>query len=392
MTGNRMLEGIRVIDMSGVVFGPYATFMLAELGAEVIKVEGPGGDQMRHLGKPARTKGMSPTFVTVNQGKKSVVLDLKSEGDREMMRDLLRTADIFIHNVRGDAIRRLKLDYENVKLLNPDLIYVHCVGFGSDGPYSGLPAYDDVIQAASGATSLSQRVSGGPPTYLPSLIGDKVSGLYAANAALAAVIHRLRTGEGQLVEVPMFEAFTQFMLLEHLGGKLFDPPNAPVCYARQVDPDRQPFPTANGFISIVPYVDAAWPKLFQLLGDAGILEFEEMTTASGRYKNIDRLYREVARLTPQKTTEEWMALLKAADIPAMIARDIDDILDDPHLSVTGYFQRLEHPSEGGYYATSRPVRYQAWPDRIRSPAPLLGEHNDEVLRDLSAAKQVSDAL
>jgi len=382
VNGGAMLEGVRVVDLSGVVFGPYATFLLAELGAEVIKVEGPGGDQMRHLGKPARTKGMSPTFVTVNQGKKSVMLDLKTESDRAHMRGLLETADIFIHNVRDDAIRRLGLDYESVKPLKADLIYIHCVGFGSDGPYAGLQAYDDVIQAASGATSLSQRVSGGAPTYIPSLIGDKVSGLYAANAALAAYIHRLRTGEGQFVEVPMFEAFSQFVLLEHLGGKLFDPPNAPACYPRQVDPDRQPFPTSDGHISIVPYIDAAWLKLFQVLGDATILTEQDMATPLGRWQNIDRLYREVARLTPRKTSAEWMALLKEADIPAMIARDVDDIFDDPHLMATGFFRRVEHPTEGGYYATGRPVRYHSWPDRTRTPAPLLGQHTAEVLHAL----------
>lgn len=385
MTGRSMLDGYRIVDMSGVVFGPYATLLLSELGAEVIKVEGPGGDQMRHMGKPARSKGMSPTFMTVNQGKKAVMLDLKLPSDRAIMSDLLSTADVFIHNVRQEGIRRLGFDYASVRRLKSDIIYVHCVGFGSDGPYAGLQAYDDVIQAASGATSLAPRVDGGNPRYIPSLIGDKVSGLYAANATLAAVIHHLRSGEGQYVEVPMFEAFTQFMLLEHLGGKLFDPPNAPVCYPRQIDPARQPFPTRDGFISIVPYVDPAWPKLFAILGDTHILEAAPFTTTLGRWQNIDALYREVARLTPARTTADWLALFRDADIPAMRATDMDDILDDPHLISTGYFRTVAHPSEGNYVSTGRAVRYSAWPDCGRSPAPSLGEHSEEIFRALYEA-------
>ena len=372
-----MLNGVKVVDLTSVVFGPYATFLLAELGAEVIKVEPPQGDQMRHLGKPAKTRGMSPTFVTINQGKKSVMLDLKQEEGRNRMLDLIAGADIFIHNVRKEPIERLSLTFEDAVKVNPEIIYMHCVGFGSKGAYAGLQAYDDVIQAASGATSLSHRVDGGPPRYIPSLIGDKVSGLYAVKAALAAYIHKLRTGEGQYVEVPMFEAFTQFMMLEHLGGKVFDPPNAPACYPRQVDPNRQPFPTKDGHISIVPYTDSAWEKVFGVLGYPELLELDQFSSPKSRFNNIDKLYQEIAKITPQHSTQHWLTSFHSAGIPAMIARDVDDIFEDPHLNDVSFFERLEHPSEGGYFAMRRAVHYENFPERERKPAPLLGEHNDE---------------
>ncbi len=222
-----MLEGVRILDLTGVVFGPYATQILADLGAEVIKVEAPGGgDQYRWTAKAARTPGMSPGFLALNRGKQSVVLDLKNPDDLAVLRALIPTADVFILNVRGAAAERLGLDYPSVAALNPGIIYAHCVGFGQDGPYAGLQAYDDVIQAATGTTSLLSRVDGNPAArYLPSLVADKVAGLHAAYAVLAAIVHKLRTGRGQTVEIPMLETFTSFMMVEHLGGQSFDPPN-----------------------------------------------------------------------------------------------------------------------------------------------------------------------
>ncbi|MEM6828754.1 MAG: CoA transferase, partial [Pseudomonadota bacterium] len=252
--GRPMLEGVRIVDMTSVVFGPYATQILADFGAEVIKIEAPGGDVYRYSARPAKTKGMAPGFHALNRGKKSVGLDLKNSEDAQTLRDMLSEADVFIHNVREAAIEKLGFGYDAVKALAPDIVYVHCVGFGSDGPYAGLQAYDDVIQAASGATTLLPRVDGdGRPRYLPSLIADKVAGLHAAYATLAAIIHTLRTGRGQFVEVPMFESFASFMMKEHLDAKTFDPPNGDAGYGRQVDPDRQPFQTSDGWISIVPY-------------------------------------------------------------------------------------------------------------------------------------------
>jgi len=382
-TAPRMLEGIRVIDLTSVVFGPYATQILADLGADVIKVEPPMGDAFRYSAKPAHTMGMSPSFLALNRGKRSIALDLKAAADIATMRDLLKTADVFIHNVREKAIDRLGFDYEAIKAIKPDIIYVHCVGFGSDGPYADLQAYDDVIQAATGTTTLAPRVDGDPrPRYIPSLIADKVAGLHGAQAVLAAVIHRLRTGEGQRVEVPMFEAFAHFMLQEHLGGITFDPPVGPVGYARQLDPNRQPFPTADGYISIVPYTDAGVVQLFTVLDGAAVLQEERFSTGPNRVANATALYGEIARLTPARTTADWLARLSAARLPAMAVRDLADILEDPHLSQTGFFERKIHPTEGAYHQMRAPIRYGAYADHDPCPAPLVGQDGDAVRAEL----------
>jgi crotonobetainyl-CoA:carnitine CoA-transferase CaiB-like acyl-CoA transferase len=381
--GRAMLTGIKVLDLTSVVFGPYATHILSDLGAEVTKVEAPGtGDIARYLGMPARTLGMSPTFFSINGGKRSVVLDLKNADDRAQMDRLIAETDVFVLNVRGKAAEKLGLDYASVRARNPAVVYVHCVGFGEEGPYAGQPAYDDVIQAATGTTSLLSRVDGNPKArYFPSLIADKVSGLHAAYATLAGIVHKLRTGEGQHIEVPMFEAFAQFMLVEHLGGLTFDPPNAPACYYRQIDPDRQPFPTKDGYISLVPYTEAAWPALFALLGAPEAMDDERFSTREGRIAHIGELYRKLAELTPRYTSAQLEAMCAQADIPARPARDIADIRADPHLQATGFFTRREHPTEGAFFEMKHPVKFGAWPARPRGMPPLLGEHDEQVRRD-----------
>jgi len=383
MTGQPMLEGVRIIDMTSVVFGPYTTQILAELGAEVIKVEPPEGDSFRLSGKPAQTKGMSPGHLNLNKGKRSIILDLKTESDRDVMNGLIAGADMFIHNVRLDAIDRLGFGPETVRAQQPDIIYIHCVGFGSGGPYSGLQAYDDVIQAASGTATLAGRVDGtGKARYLPSLIADKVAGLTGAQAALAAYIHKLRTGQGQFVEVPMFESFTQFMLLEHLAGLTFDPPNAPVCYSRQIDPDRQPFPTADGAISIVPYTVQSWTVVFDVLGDPEFLKLPDFETPALQFRNQARLYQRTAEITPSRTSAEWVSLFTQARIPCMPVRDIGDVLADPHLQATGFFSRELHPSEGAYVRMRSPVIYDGYPARAPRPAPLPGQQGEEIREEV----------
>jgi crotonobetainyl-CoA:carnitine CoA-transferase CaiB-like acyl-CoA transferase len=376
--GKPMLEGVRIVDMTSVVFGPYATQILADHGAEVIKIEPPTGDVYRHSAKPAATRGMAPGFIALNRGKRSLVLDLKQEADAARLREMLGEADIFIHNVRAEAIARLGFDYGAVSALNRDIIYVHCVGFGSDGPYAGLQAYDDVIQAATGTTSLLPRVDGDPrPRYFPSLIADKVAGLHAGYATLAAIVHRLRTGEGQHVEVPMFESFASFMLKEHLDAKTFDPPNGDAAYARQIDPDRQPFETSDGWISIVPYVPQHFPMVVGLLGDPEMAREERFQDVRGILKAGSELYRRIGELTKAKSTQECIAILREANIPCMPAVDLDDVIDDKHLRASGFFQRSEHPSEGQLFQMRDPVRYGGWEAGEPGHAPLLGEANED---------------
>jgi crotonobetainyl-CoA:carnitine CoA-transferase CaiB-like acyl-CoA transferase len=378
-----MLSGIRIVDLTSVVFGPYATQILADLGADVVKVEAPDGDPFRVSAKPAKSRGMSPGYLALNRGKRSIVLDLKQPEDLAVMQALLADADVFIHNVRDEAIRKLRLDYAEVQSIKPDIVYVHCVGFGSGGAYAGLQAYDDVIQAATGAATLSSRVDGGSaPRYIPSLIADKVAGLHAAYGVLAAIIHRLRTGEGQRVEVPMFEAFADFILKEHLAGLTFDPPNAPVCYPRQIDRDRQPFPTADSYISIVPYTDHSWSKVFEVLGDPGFLDDPQFATPMLRFRNIGLLYQGVAARTPARTTEAWARAFHAASIPAMAVRDIGEIRDDPHLRGVNFFEHVLHPTEGQMVQMKQPVSFSAASPEPCAPAPITGQHTAEIKGEL----------
>ena len=377
------LSRIRVADLTSVVFGPYCTQILADLGADVIKVESAEGDIARTIGNAPQGESMGPVHLRLNRGKRSVSWDLKSAQGIEALRRLLRTSDVFIHNVRPDAIGRLGLDYEQVRQLRPDIIYVRCTGFGSGGPYAGLQAYDDVIQAASGAASLMPRVDGNPePRFIPMLYADKVSGLHAAYATLAAVIHRLQTGQGQCVEVPMFEAIASFNMLEHLCNQTFVPHTGTWGYPRQLDPNRQPMRTRDGYIVLAPYVDERWVRLFEVLGHPEVLQEPLFVDKASRRRNTSQMYQRAAAFMPQRSTAEWLSLLRAADIPAMQVNTIGDLLHDPHLRAGDLLRVREHPSQGPYTEVSSPIRFSAFEGAPGRHAPAIGEHNDEVAREL----------
>jgi crotonobetainyl-CoA:carnitine CoA-transferase CaiB-like acyl-CoA transferase len=383
-----MLEGIRIVDLTTVIFGPYATQMLADLGAEVIKVETPGvGDVSRYLGNGVPDPTMGSIHLTVNRGKRSIALDLKKPEDAEVLRGLIATADVFFHNVRGKAIARLGFDYDGCRAIKPDIIYVHGTGFGQDGPYADLQAYDDVIQAASGTTTLLPRVDGDPrPRYFPSLIADKVAGQFGAQAILAALVHKFRTGEGQEVQVPMFECFTSFMLVEHLRDAALDPPIGPAGYPRQLDPTRQPFPTCDGYVAIVPYTPESTARLMALLGSDGLTETPEFQAAKANGQHMPIVYSEIARKTPAKTTAEWLALFAENDIPAMAVRDLQDIRADPHLSATGFFRHRTHPDVGAFHEMQPPVKYGAMPPRDLGFAPRVDGDGASIRAEIRAAR------
>ena len=377
--GEPLLSGVKVVDLTSVVFGAYATQIFADMGADVIKVEPPHGDHFRPGTRPAVTPGMGSGWMAVNRGKRSIALDLKNPDDLQVMRALLAEADVFICNVRGAGMQRLGLDYESVAALKPDIVYAHCVGFGQDGPYAPLQAYDDVIQAATGTCSLLPRVDGqDKPRYLPSLIADKVAGLHAAYAVQAALIHRLRTGRGQRVEIPMFEAFTSFIMLEHLGDQTFEPPLGPAGYPRQLDPDRQPFPCSDGWVSIVAYTDGAWGRIFTLLGEPEFLDDPRFGSAKDRFLNSAALYQRMAQLTPRFTTEDLLAALKQADIPAQRVRDLNEVVADEHLNATGFFRLRDHPTEGRYRDMRPPVTFSDAQLAPASPPPNLDAHGDAI--------------
>jgi crotonobetainyl-CoA:carnitine CoA-transferase CaiB-like acyl-CoA transferase len=378
-----MLDGIKIADMTAVIFGPYCTQMLADLGADVVKIEPPGGDNGRRIGEPVKTPGMGKMHMTVNRGKRSVNWDLKTEAGRARLKKLVASSDVFIHSVRADAIRRLGLDYESLRVLAPNIIYVHCVGFDSDGPDAGLPAYDDVVQGASGIASLLGRVDGtDTPRYLPLAIADKVGSFYALQATLAAIIHKLRFGEGQYVEVPLFESTTAFNLLEHLGGAVFLDKPGKMGYARQTSAARQPSPTADGYICLAPYNDDRWLRFMEIVARPDIFEDPRLNTPALRARNQNLLYSIVATITPQKTTSEWIALMKANDIPAKQVNRLEDLLDDPQLKAVNFFRERVHPTEGRFREVRPPLKFSARPNPAIGMAPLIGEHNAEVEAEL----------
>ena len=376
-----MLRDIKIIDLTTVIFGPYATQMLADMGAEVIKVETPMiGDVSLYLGNGRdNDPTMGSIHLTVNRGKQSIALDLKNPEDAEVLCRLIREADVFIHNVRGKAMERLGFDYESCRKLKPDLIYLHCTGFGQHGPYADLQAYDDVIQAATGTTTLLPRVDGvDRPRYLPSLIADKVAGLYGAQAILAALVHRLRSGEGQMVEVPMFECFTNFIMTEHLRDASYVPPVGPAGYPRQLEPSRQPFPTADGYMAIVPYTADSTQRLLDLLGSSDLLSSEPYLQAAASGDGMPLVYKEIALKTPKHTTAEWLELFAAHDIPAMPVRDLEDVVNDPHLVATDFFRKKQHPDVGDYLEMQPPLKFGAMPNAELGHAPRLDANGPAI--------------
>ncbi|OYD72324.1 UNVERIFIED_ORG: crotonobetainyl-CoA:carnitine CoA-transferase CaiB-like acyl-CoA transferase [Burkholderia sp. CF145] len=379
MAALSILEGVRILDMTSVIFGPYCTATLAEMGADVIKIEPLAGDEIRRVGRPANTRGMGPAHITLNRGKRSVVWDLKTPRGKASLLRLLRRCDVFIHNLRRDAIERLGLGYEAACSLNPRLVYVHCTGFGEGGPYAGKPAYDDIIQAASGAASLLPRTDGNPsPRFLPMAMADKVAGLHATYAVLGALLHRERTGQGQAVEVPMFESFTHFLLQEHIYGRAFVPPTDPAGYPRQLDPLRQPLKCLDGYISIAPYTDERWVRFFEVTGHADFLKRENLCSARERFRALDRMSAEMARIVADKPLSYWLMLFAESDIPASEVKDLDAVFADPHLTSVGFFERRTHPSEGDYLQMRLPVRFHGSPSAKVRAAPHLGEHSEEI--------------
>ncbi len=384
MTRPALLEGIRVTDLTTVFFGPYCTHTLADLGAEVVKLEPADGDTSRVIGNPPKTPGMGPVFMRLNRGKRSVDWDLKTEAGREAMHRLIAVSDVFIHNIRSDAIARIGLGYEAVRAIRPDIVYVHCTGFDESGPYAGLQAYDDIIQAASGMAQLLPMVDGNPqPRFMPAAIADKVSGLHAVYAVLAAIIHKLRTGEGQFVEVPMFESLVSFNTLEHLCDNSFVPPTAkPGYYQRQLDPTRQPMRTKDGYIAFAPYLDDRWIRFFEAAGHAHVLKEARFIDKPTRRANMSQMFEVMARIAPERTTDEWLALMKEANVPAMRVNRIDELVNNEQLQASGLVRTREHPTEGPYVEVAMPVRFSAAPRKEVRHAAQIGEHSQEVAREL----------
>jgi crotonobetainyl-CoA:carnitine CoA-transferase CaiB-like acyl-CoA transferase len=374
------LSGVTIIDLTEFIFGPYATQTLGDLGAEIIKVENPGGDRQRHAGKSAKSDDMSAMFMTLNRNKRSVVLDLKSDEGREKLRKLIPTAQVFIHNVRADAMGRLGFGYDEVARLNPGIVYVHCVGYGSDGPYAGRQAFDDLVQSAAGAADLLPKVDGNPEMRLmPSFLADKVSSLHAIYAVLAALFHRERTGQGQFVEVPMLEAFTSFMMVEHLYGETFEPSISHTGHTPALATDRRPLASKDGHIAIQPVSRAAAAKFMELGGLPGAYESERFISAQGGKAKVAVYYEMLREAARAHTTEEWLKLGDENRIPIMRANTLDEVLEDPHLKAVEFFQLREHPTEGTWRAMKPPVKFSKTPASIRREPPRTGADSDDIV-------------
>jgi crotonobetainyl-CoA:carnitine CoA-transferase CaiB-like acyl-CoA transferase len=367
--------------MTSVLMGPYATQMLGDYGADVIKIESPEGDVTRLIG-PMRHAGMGPVFLNTNRSKRSICLDLKKPEGRDVLLRLVETADVLVYNVRPAAMQRLNLGYEVLAAINPKLIYAGVFGFGQDGPYAAKPAYDDLIQGATTLPSLNARTSDGTPRYVPNALVDRVVGLTAVGAITASLVHRAKSGRGQRVDIPMFETMASFVMGDHLGGLTFEPPLDKGGYARHLSRDRRPYQTADGFICTMVYNDKQWLNFLTAVGRDDLLADPRYTSFAMRAVNIDIVYAELARIFLTKTTAEWTELLDKADVPSLPMHDLESILEDPHLVASNMFPVVEHPTEGPVRNMKVSATWSETPVAPMRLAPQLGQHSIEILREL----------
>ena len=373
------LDKIRILDLTAMLLGPFATQILGDMGADVIKVEAPDGDAVRTIGL-ARHPGMGALFLNINRNKRSLVLDLKQKAARDVLLRLAASADVFVHSMRPQAIARLGLGYDEIAAVNPEIIYCGAYGFGRAGPYHHKAALDDIIQAASGLADV-QGGRDGAPAYVNSPIVDKTASLFTVYAIAMALFHRERTGAGQAIEVPMFETMVAFNMVEHLYGLSFEPPLGTAGYPRALSPDRRPYATSDGYLGVLPYLDKHWTAIFELAGRADLAADPRFASVAARNENIDALYAELAAIIATRSTAEWLADLDAASIPAMPVIAVQDLPQDPHLKAAGFWRLMEHPSEGTLRTTQVPITMSKSPGSIRRLAPLLGARSQEIPKD-----------
>ena len=377
MKGAGPLAGLRVIDLTGMVMGPYCTQIMADMGADVIKIEPPEGDGTRYI-SVGPAPGMGGVFVNVNRGKRSVVLDLRSEGGKSALRGLLEDADVFVHSMRARAIARLGFAYADVAAINPAIVYTNCYGYSRRGPEGDQPAYDDTIQAECGLPAVQQMLTG-EASYVGTIMADKVAGLTALYATTMALFHRERTGEGQEVEVGMFETMASFMLVEHANGALFSPALGPARYPRAVAPNRRPYRTRDGYVSALIYNDKHWALFIDAVRPPWASD--ELASLEQRARRIDAVYGLLAETFKERTTEQWLDLLRKLGIPAAPLRTPDELFDNPHLNAIGFFETVDSP-QGPVRFPGVPTWFSRTPGRVAGAAPALGADTQAVLRAL----------
>ncbi|MFW2405842.1 MAG: CaiB/BaiF CoA transferase family protein [Gammaproteobacteria bacterium] len=384
------LEGVKILELTAVVLGPFACQMLADMGAEVIKVEPPHGDSNRSLGA-SHTKGMAALYLTCNRNKRSLVLDLKQESGRKAALELAKNVDVVIHNNRPQTMTKLGLAYEDIKAVNPGVIYCGSYGYGKEGPYGAKGALDDSIQAVSGIAMLQEMVLG-EPRYLPTVVADKTTAMAVVFAVTSALYHREKTGVGQEIEVPMFETMVYYVMAEHLWGMTFEPPLGSAGYKRLMSHHRKPYKTLDGYIAILPYLDNHWRQFCELAGREDLLDDERFTTLSDRVKNIDDTYQETAATMATKTTGEWLEIFGETSVPTIVVNTLDGLTTDPHLQAVDFWQMKEHPTEGMLRMAKFPVNFSESPATLRSLPPQLGEDSVEILLEAGIEQEEIDAM
>lgn len=385
------LRGIRVLDLTSYLLGPFATQLLGDMGADIVKVESPEGDVVRGIG-PMVSPGMGGIFQQNNRNKRSIVLDLKQPAARDALLRLAAKADVFVYNVRPLAMARLGLSYEALAAANPGIVYVGAVGFGQDGPYAAKPALDDLMQGMSAIPSLFERAGGGEPRYIPMAMADRYTGAALVNAVLGALVHKLRTGAGQAIEVPMFETLAQGVLGDHLMGRSFDPPLGPTGYPRHLSRDRRPFRTLDGHLCTFIINDRQWRSVLERIGESERMQDPRFASLQARTDHSAEVYAWLDATFRTRTTAEWLGILSDADVPAGPLHSLESLLDDPHLHAVGFFEPRPHPTEGTVVTMRSPSRWSRTPPEVRSLAPHLGEHSRALLAEAGYTRDEIEAL
>ena len=385
------LNGVRVIDMTSVVVGPMVTLMLADYGAEVIKIEPPTGDIVRNLAGRAISPNMSPKFLHLNRNKRSLAIDLKKPAAYEAVTKLLAKADVLLWNVRPSAMARLKLSYDDVKAINPKIIYCGIVGFGQAGRYRSKPAYDSIIQGAGGIAALHHRATG-EPRYVPIVMADKTTGLIATQMVLMALYHRERTGEGQSIEVPMFENIARYVLEEHMYHQTFDPPIGTTGDPRLFDPGARPLPTKDGYMCISANTNAQAFAVFDAIGKPEYKTDPRFSSVAARFKHVPEYFAARAEGLKHRTNAEWIEIFDREDVPAMQYHTLESLMEDPHLKDVGFFRKFDHPTEGRMIDMALPNKSTAGSRTDFTPAPKVGQHTVEVLREAGYDDAAIDAM
>ena len=384
------LSGLKVLELTSVVLGPWAAQIIADMGADVIKVEAPFGDSNRQLGA-SKNPGMAALYLSNNRNKRSLVLDLKQESARDALLAIAKDCDVFLHNNRPQVMTKLRLEYEDIKSVNENIIYCGTYGYSKDGPYGEKGALDDSIQAVSGVAALNELVLG-EPRYLPTVVADKTTAITVVYSILAALFHRERTGVGQEIEVPMFETMVSYVMAEHIWGQVFEPKLGEAGYTRLMSHHRKPYKTKDGYIAVLPYMNNHWQTFCEKAEREDLIEDERFKDLSSRVKNIDDTYSETGKILATKTTQEWLEIFSETKVPVTIVNSLEDLFHDPHLQAVGFWQSFEHPTEGQLKMPGFASKFSKTPASIRKHAPKLGEHSKEILAEAGIDEETIDRM